>query len=344
MFWYIGFISVLTFLLSFFGCRLAIGVLSKKKILDKPNLRSSHSTAIPIGAGVVIIFIILLYIFLFTSINFFIYSSFDFSNLLLFISVLTLGYISWRDDLNSTSRFFRIIFHIIAAGIGVNCLSEPGIVFQGIFPNFIDIILTIILWVWIINLTNFMDGIDGITSIEGISIFFGSLIIFLLIGETLEFNNSSFITTFLIIITCALIGFLFWNWYPAKIFLGDVGSIPIGFLIGWIIFELAIIELWHVSLLLPMYYFFDSTLTLLNRMFRREKIFDAHRKHFYQKVTNIYQHSKIVIYISILNTFLIILSIVGTLNNNLKNIVVLIGLILTSLMVLFFQIASKRLK
>ncbi|PPR79481.1 MAG: putative undecaprenyl-phosphate N-acetylglucosaminyl 1-phosphate transferase [Alphaproteobacteria bacterium MarineAlpha2_Bin1] len=344
MFWYIGVTSLLAFLLSFFGCKLAINIFSKKKIFDEPNLRSSHSKATPIGAGIVIIFIILLYIFLYTLFKFLIYNDFNVSNLFIFIIVFTLAYISWKDDLNRVSRIFRIFFHILAATIGINCLSDPGLVFQGILPTSLDILLTIILWVWIINLTNFMDGIDGITGAGSIFTFFGSLIIFLIIGQSLEFSNNSFITTFLLIITFSLLGFLFWNWYPAKIFLGDVGSIPIGFLIGWIIFELAIIELWHVSFLLPMYYFFDSTLTLLNRIIRKEKIFDPHRNHFYQKISQIYKHSRVVIYISLLNTSLVILSILGTLNNQIKDIVILIGVILTSLMILIFQIASKRYK
>ena len=341
---YIGFTSLAAFLLSFFGCKLAIDMLAKKKIFDQPNLRSSHLSATPIGAGIVIVFITLLYIFLHTLTKFIILKELEFSNLIIFFLLFTLAYISWKDDLKHISRTIRISFHIIAATVGINCLSEPGLVFQGIFPTYLDIILTIVLWVWIINLTNFMDGIDGLSGIEGIYIFFGALIILLLFGKSIEFQDDFFIIIFLLIITCSLLGFLFWNWHPAKIFLGDVGSIPIGFLVGWIVFELAIIELWHASLLLPMYYFFDSTLTLSKRIIRKEKIFEAHKNHFYQKASQVHKHSKIVIYISLLNTALLILAILGTLHNEIRNILFFIGIILTSLIIIFFQNIKKRYK
>ena len=149
---------------------------------------------------------------------------------------------------------------------------------------------------------------------------------------------------FLSIISSSLLGFLFWNWNPAKIFLGDAGSIPIGFILGWIIFELSNMDLWHVSILLPMYYFFDSTLTLIFRTIKRERILHAHKKHFYQKASSIYKHSTIVIFISLLNIALISLSIIGTLNVEMKNISIFVGALLTLLTLFMFHKVYERQK
>ena len=260
----------------------------------------------------------------------------------IFIALLSLTIISWKDDLIKLSAFYRLVFHFFAASIGVSCLSEHGIVFQGILPVYLDTAITILLWVWIINLTNFMDGIDGMTGAESIFIFFGSFLIILLFGKSIELSNNFFILPFLSIITCSIIGFLLWNWHPAKIFLGDVGSIPIGFLLGWIIFELATMGIWHASILLPMYYFFDTTLTLINRIVKKEKIFEAHRSHFYQKACNFNKHSKIVFFISILNTILLLITILVFIYSETKFILVLLGAFLTLITLLFFQKISKR--
>ena len=342
MFWYIISISLAALIISFFGCKFLIAILSKKKIFDHPNIRSSHSSAIPIGAGIVVISIILFFLFSYTLVHYLIFDNFLFSNLGIFIALLSLTIISWKDDLIQLSAFYRLVFHFFAASIGVSCLSEPGIVFQGILPVYLDTAVTILLWVWIINLTNFMDGIDGMTGTQSIFIFFGSFLIILLFGKSVELSNNFFILAFLSIITCSIIGFLLWNWYPAKIFLGDVGSIPIGFLLGWIIFELATMEIWHASILLPMYYFFDTTLTLINRIVKKEKIFEAHRSHFYQKACNFNKHSKIVFFISILNTILLLITILVFIYSETKFILVLLGAFLTLITLLFFQKISKR--
>ena len=342
MFWYIISISIFAFLVSFFGCKFLIIVLSKKKIFDQPNIRSSHVRAIPIGAGIIVTSIILFFLFFYTILNYFIFNNLIFSNILLFIALIALGLVSWKDDLTQLSVLNRITFHFFAASIGVICLPKTGFVFQGIFPVYLDIAITIFLWVWIINLTNFMDGIDGITGTESIFIFLGSLIIILLLRESIELSDKFFLIAFLSLTSCSLIGFLFWNWYPAKIFLGDVGSIPIGFLLGWIVFELATMGLWHASILLPMYYFFDTTLTLIKRIVKKEKIFEAHRSHFYQEACNFNTHSKIVFFISILNVILLLLSILGSFYSETKFFLVLLGAFLTLITLLFFQKISKR--
>jgi len=81
----------------------------------------------------------------------------------------------------------------------------------------------------------------------------------------------------------AALGFLRWNWHPAQIFLGDIGSVPLGFLIGWLLLLAAARGLWAPALILPLYYLGDATLTLLRRIAARAAVWRAHREHFYQR-------------------------------------------------------------
>ena len=78
-------------------------------------------------------------------------------------------------------------------------------------------------------------------------------------------------------------GYLFWNWHPAKVFMGDAGAIPLGFLLGWLMLDLALSGYWAAALILPLYFAADATFTLIRRGLRGEKPWQAHREHFYQR-------------------------------------------------------------
>ncbi len=80
-----------------------------------------------------------------------------------------------------------------------------------------------------------------------------------------------------------MLAFLRWNWHPAQLFLGDVGSVPLGYLLGWLLLGLAGKGLWPPALILPLYYLADATITLGRRILRRERVWEAHRQHFYQR-------------------------------------------------------------
>jgi UDP-N-acetylmuramyl pentapeptide phosphotransferase/UDP-N-acetylglucosamine-1-phosphate transferase len=138
-----------------------------------------------------------------------------------------------------------------------------------------------------------MDGIDGITAVETISLALG----FALLGQ--------FIPQSALLIAVSL-GFLLWNWHPAKIFLGDSGSIPLGFLLGWLLLLLAGRGHWAAALILPAYYLADSTLTLLRRAVRGEKIWLAHRQHAYQRAVQAgARHDQVTLTILAANLLLI---------------------------------------
>jgi UDP-N-acetylmuramyl pentapeptide phosphotransferase/UDP-N-acetylglucosamine-1-phosphate transferase len=84
-------------------------------------------------------------------------------------------------------------------------------------------------------------------------------------------------------VTGAAIGFLVWNWSPARIFLGDVGSVPLGYVLGFLLLDLAVRGHWRIALILPLYFLADATITLARRLLRGERVWQAHREHFYQQ-------------------------------------------------------------
>ena len=123
-----------------------------------------------------------------------------------------------------------------------------------------------------------MDGIDGLAGSEAAAIGVG-LLLFSALGSGLDPGMALLAAPIL----GAALGFLVWNWSPARIFLGDVGSTPLGYLIGFLLLDLAVRGHWKVALILPLYFLADATITLLRRLLRGERIWQAHRQHFYQQ-------------------------------------------------------------
>jgi UDP-N-acetylmuramyl pentapeptide phosphotransferase/UDP-N-acetylglucosamine-1-phosphate transferase len=134
--------------------------------------------------------------------------------------------------------------------------------------------------VYFVNLVNFMDGLDWMTVAEVVPVT-GALVVLGVRGEL------SFSAAIVAAALCgATAGFAPFNRPVARIFLGDVGSLPIGLLLGWCLLQLASHQHIAAALLLPLYYLSDATLTLLRRMIRREPFWAAHRSHFYQRATD----------------------------------------------------------
>ncbi|MGB1028108.1 MAG: hypothetical protein ACPGYL_16250, partial [Rhodospirillaceae bacterium] len=149
----------------------------------------------------------------------------------------------------------------------------------GVLPVWLGAPLVFVSWLWFVNLFNFMDGIDGISGTQCLVVGGGAT---LLIGA-LELSDAA--AGWLVggaVIAAAALGFLVHNWHPAKLFMGDVGSIGLGYLLGALLVVFCAAGYWPVALILPAYYWADATFTLLRRIGRREKIWQAHRTHAYQ--------------------------------------------------------------
>jgi len=287
------FLFIGTALISWATAGLTLHFLKRKGIVDAPNMRSSHKTPTPRGGGLAVILVIL------------VASTLILNETLpgyhwLFGATLFIGLISWIDDLNGLSPIIRLLSQFISVGCVLWLMPASNLYFHGVFPFWFDNLIAIILWVWFINLFNFMDGIDGITVVEASSIGLGLFLMMMFGGVELTHGLLG------LVIAAAVIGFVWWNWHPAKLFLGDVGSVPLGFLLGWLLLEVLASPVWPVAIVLPLYYLTDATITLLRRAFQGERIWQAHRKHFYQQaIGNGLSHTRISLLIAGVNVLLI---------------------------------------
>jgi UDP-N-acetylmuramyl pentapeptide phosphotransferase/UDP-N-acetylglucosamine-1-phosphate transferase len=189
-----------------------------------------------------------------------------------------LAAISWLDDLRGLSPTLRLGAQGAAVALGITAAMPEGAVFQFWLPPGLDMAAAVLLWVWFVNLYNFMDGIDGIAGSEAAAIGIG-LALFASIGV----GHDPALAILPAAIAAAAIGFLVWNWAPARIFLGDVGSVPLGYLLGFLLLAAAARGHWKIALILPLYFLADATITLLRRLARGERIWLPHREHFYQQ-------------------------------------------------------------
>src|SRR5260370_16646317 len=188
-----------------------------------------------------------------------------------------LAALSWLNDVTPLPPALRLAVHLLIATVGLLTLPDRGQVFQGLLPADLDQAATVLVWAWLMNLFNFMGGIDGITAVETGAIGFGLAFVAALTGIA-----SGGYLLLVVALSAAVLGFLPWNWHPARVFLGDAGSVPLGFATGWLLLLLAGRGLWASALLLPLYYLADAALTLLRRLPRREAVWRPPKGPFYQ--------------------------------------------------------------
>ena len=279
--------SIFIFLFTLIGTKYLKKILEYKKIFDIPNKRSSHTKPVPKGGGWIIVLSILGIIFLLD----------PYDKIPGIIAITGLAFISWQDDLKNINVLVRLLFQTFFISIYFIYLYFFGFYNQ---TQLTHIFFVILICTWFINIFNFMDGIDGISPVIVITICAGIILAHFL-------NKSEYLPTFEILVISTCLAFLYWNWNPAKIFLGDVGSIVLGFVcilsLYWLFLEG---NTWHWAISLPMYYILDTTLTLIIRLIKGKKIWEAHREHYYQKaVQSGMTHSQVVLYITMLQILII---------------------------------------
>lgn len=254
----------------------------RRDLLDHPNQRSSHTVPTPRGGGLAILVA--------AALGFGVAASLGLvpvrTTLTLLGGMLALGVTGWLDDARGLGPAVRF-----AVQLGV---SIATVVALGGFQSFRfgghevqlgvagDVVATLGI-VWSINLFNFMDGIDGIAGSQAV-------LIFGVAGWLLLVQGAAGLATLALVLAGATAGFLAWNWPPAKIFMGDVGSGPIGFLIA----ALALVSEREESVPLLVFamlggvFIFDATITLLRRFARGKRPYEAHRDHAYQRMTRLW--------------------------------------------------------
>lgn len=289
-----------SFLLAVIGTGALVRLLAAKGIIDQPNARSSHQLAKPRGGGIAILTAIAAGIIVLTIGGTVIPAGLG----SVATAVLILALVSWVDDIRGLPALARLIPQIVCVATILYLLPITGITALSGLPYWAQNLLLGLAWLWFINLYNFMDGIDGITGIETLVITIGIFVISRIIDDQNALQGP------LLIVAAAAAGFLIWNWAPAKIFMGDVGSVPLGFILGWFLLELADAGYLLAALILPGYYLADATVTLLSRLKRGEKIWQAHKQHAYQRaVQNGRTHSDVSIRIGCCGLVLIGLGI-----------------------------------
>jgi UDP-N-acetylmuramyl pentapeptide phosphotransferase/UDP-N-acetylglucosamine-1-phosphate transferase len=281
-------LAMLSALLSF---ALIVGLMPvlRRYALARPNARSSHKIPTPQGGGMAVVAAACLpfsAIILLSEPDFK-YNwggGWDSYAPLAIIMAASAGLVVLGaiDDLRPLPVLPRLLLQLLAVSLAVS-VAGPFLP----LPDWIELPLLIIAGLWFVNLVNFMDGLDWITVAEMVPItgFIAILGSGALTGA--GFGAGIGLATIIAASLCgALLGFAPFNKPVARLFLGDVGSLPIGLLVGWMLLQLAGTGALAAALLLPLYYLMDATITLLRRLRRREKVWEAHRSHFYQQATD----------------------------------------------------------
>ncbi|MBI6978316.1 MULTISPECIES: MraY family glycosyltransferase [Pseudomonas] len=272
-----------------------------KSLMDIPNARSSHSVPTPRGGGVAIV--------------------------VSFLSVLPIlgaaGVIDWDlvwalsatgagiailgflDDHGHIAARWRLIGHFAGAAwalFWINGLAPISIFGVSLDLSWGGYFFAALYLVWMLNLYNFMDGIDGLASVQAICACLGAALIYWLTGYT-ELIGAP------LLLSCAVFGFLYWNFPPAKIFMGDAGSGFLGVMLGVLSLYAAWTapQLLWVWLILVGVFVVDATFTLVRRLVRGDKVYEAHRSHAYQHASRqLGSHLPVTLAVLSINVFFLL--------------------------------------
>ena len=247
--------------------------------LTKPNMRSSHQRSTPQGGGLAVIAATIgLASLLAVSIGG-ITTSFRSDLLGIFSATLLVALVGAADDISAVPVGARLLLQAIAVALVISTLPADLSIIP-LMPAWAERAMLFAGMLWVVNLVNFMDGIDWMMVAEVVPVAAGLALVGLL-GAL-----PAYAVVVALALLGAMVGFAPFNRPVARVFLGDVGSVPIGLLLGWLLVLLAGRGHVAAALLLPLYYLADATITLLRRFVSGEKIWQAHRTHFYQRATD----------------------------------------------------------
>ncbi len=270
--------------------------LARQSMMDIPNHRSSHTLPTPRGGGVAFILVLC--------------GALPFLNHLGFVIMpvgaallgagLFVALLGFFDDFRDVPPSIRLLGHFGASVFALYCLGGMSslsvfgwVLSQGVILN----ILTVIYLMWLLNLYNFMDGIDGLAAMEAFCVSLGGALLYVLHGDY------AFVGVPLAL-SASVLGFLWWNFPPARIFMGDAGSGFLGLIFGILSIQAAKVGsqfFWGWLILLGVF-IADATITLFNRLLQGEKPFQAHRDHAYQHAARQFNsHFKVTMAVFIIN-------------------------------------------
>lgn len=283
---------------------VALKPLLARYSVARPNARSSHVVPTPQGGGIAVIAATI--ITAAAALTFLSPAPDQQVQVwVLFAAAAFLAIVGAVDDIHTIEVAPRLIMQFIAVGL-IIVLLPSNIHIVPLLPPAVERVLLVFAGVWFVNLTNFMDGIDWMTVTEVAAITVGLA----LLSAAGALPTPSAIVALALL--GAIVGFAPFNRPVAKLFLGDVGSLPIGLILLWLLVQLAGRGYVAAALLLPLYYIADATITLALRVARGESIVQAHRGHFYQRATNCgWTVPTIVAAVALTNAVLVVLAFIS---------------------------------
>ena len=260
------------------GLIVLLRPLLVRHALVQPNARSSHREPTPQGGGIAVIAATIIAVGCTVVLIPGLLSGWH-GLIALTAATIGLAIVGATDDIRPLEAAPRLLLQGIAVAIVIAALPE-GLRILPVIPWWVERALLLVGGVWFVNAVNFMDGIDWMTVAEVVPVTVGLA----LLGLMGALPPDATVVAFAI--GGAIVGFAPFNRPVAQLFLGDVGSLPIGLLLGWLLVLLAGSQHFAAALLLPLYYVADATITLLRRLANGEQVMQAHRSHFYQRALN----------------------------------------------------------
>ena len=280
---------------------LVLIAVRRAEVLAPPTDRGLHATPTPVGGGLGLIGATLL-----------LWAVAEWPLTIemgrIVLALAALAALSWIDDRTPLPPLVRLLAQALVVLAMVWMLPQTVRIIPAL-PMGLERLGLVLGWLWLLNLTNFMDGIDGLAGVEAITVGLGYVLVSALAGS----SGAPHLIDLALLLAAAASGYLVWNWAPARIFMGDVGSIPLGFLFGVLMLDLAQRGFWAAALILPLYFLADATLTLLDRLRRGAKPWQAHREHAYQRaVLAGMSHAVVTTHVALLNVALVALAVAST--------------------------------
>jgi UDP-N-acetylmuramyl pentapeptide phosphotransferase/UDP-N-acetylglucosamine-1-phosphate transferase len=308
-----------------------VPLLTRKGVVGEVTTRSSHLTPTPRGGGLGILVAVVPAWVLIASESGVAWGP---AGILGLAGLLLAAAVSLKDDLatarGGVRKRWRFAVQVLAVLFGLTFLA-PNILYAGTSETLFGVILTgvvlALLWICYVNAVNFMDGIDGLAATHAIGVAGGAAVCFWLNGAQWPLIAIS------ATLAAGALGFLALNRPPARIFLGDVGSIPLGLMLGFLLVILATQGAWGAALILPAYFGADAALTFLRRWRKARagalrdadgqptKLTSAHREHAYQRAagrlapedTGKRAHARVVLRVAVTQAALILAACAGLL-------------------------------
>lgn len=319
-----------SFIFSVAFIMISMPILTRFGIIDRPSARRAHKTPTVRGGGIALVFSFIFTLF-FVDMN----ASHQISIMPLIIPVAILALVSFADDVREVSIIFRLLIHFLCAYLCVNFFISPHLIFRGEVSPALDIFLCVFALVGFTNIYNFLDGIDGISAMQSIHLSLTAIIL-CIIRDKVIINIDIVFYISSILLGCS-IAFLLFNWNPARIFIGDVGSTFLGLLHGLnlLIIASSSERLFLASSIASLYYIGDGGITILIRLCKGEKIWEPHLNHFFQQaVRKGMTQREIVLKISACNFILLILAVSSI---YVPHISIILSILVTSFILVHFH-------